>query len=519
MYVLFKASVSLFAQLPVLLTPTRAGAHSAVGFELPEPPLLVMSGPQQTLPREPLPRPILLACASVSLAGLLVGIQLALFSGIVEMPAFVAAMPKPVDDAAKSMVSATFILGTIVFAVPAGPLVDSAGRKGSFAIATALFALSSFAMVRSASIEELAVCRFVAGLAYAVANVVCPMYCAELAPLSWRGVLVSFYQIAITLGIFFIQCVNAHYSQALDWRKPLEISVLPACFTLVCALPFVYESPAWLEAKGRHAEALASARRLRMVWPLPSARDPSAAIDAEEQGSSDADARDRSAAASKLSAGKRPRSFLSMLADSSARRRLVISTGLMVGQQLTGINCIIFFGPTMVGSLLHTSGSQAPFNAAMMLGLANFLASLVSLAVIERAGRRTLLFAAAPPMVLSLVTLGVIHDGVVHAPHAAIIAIMVFITFFALTWGPLPFLVASEIFPVSYKAHAITTSSLIMSVVSLVIAWTFLPLQAGLGGGIYHLFALSMIATTTFVARYVPETRNLSLERIDTLLG
>lgn len=448
---------------------------------------------------------LLLACISANLGGLLIGLQLALFSGILEMSAFSDAMsPQPVDARAKSLITSALVVGTMFGAFPAGPICDRAGRRPALLLTAASFALGTVIMARATSILQVSAGRLLAGVAFAIGNVVCPMYSAELAPLHLRGVIVNLYQLSITLGIFLAQLVNWAYWADEAWNRPLLLAVLPAVGMAFAVYAVVPESPSWLMSKGRALEARAAAHWLQIEQPEDNA---------EEQAEAGGDSEN----AEELEEGK---SFFEMLGDASARRRLLIGAGLGAAQQFTGINAVIFFGPALVADVLQMSGSAAPFKAAAIVGFGNFAATIMSMVVIERFGRRQLFLAAGPPMIFALVTLGMMRDGLIGRSGAVgIAALLTFICGFAMAYGPLTFVVQSEIFPVRYKGVAMSTCGMVMSMSSLGIAAFFLPLLQLLGGGIYYLHATCIVASSIFIAFLVPETRNLSLKDIDRLLS
>lgn len=213
-------------------------------------------------------------------------------------------------------------------------------------------------------------------------------------------------------------------------------------------------------------------------------------------------------------------SFWEMIRDPNARKRLLIGTGLSAAQQFTGINAVIFFGPALVADVLGLEGSSAPFKAAALVGFGNFVAGLLSMGVIERFGRRRLLLAAGWPMVTSLMVLGFMKDGWVEKNGLlGVGALLGFICAFAMTYGPLTFVVASEIFPVRYKGVAMSTCSMVMMFFALTIAAGFLPMLELFGGRVYYFYAGCMLLSSAFIYLFVPETRKMSLKDIDELLS
>jgi len=462
--------------------------------------------PSAAQPNSPTRR-LYVACLLANTAGILVGIQLAIFSGLTEMPSFALALkPDELSATTKSFITSAYIAGAIVGALPAGPICDQLGRRPALLLTALIFLLSSLAMLRPPTVISLVVARLAAGFGYAIANIVCPMYSAELSMPSVRALFVNMYQVAITLGIFLAQIVNWNYSQTPLWIRPLQVAVVPALFMLCTASILVPESPTWLQAKGRSMEALSVSHGLGIATTATPEAPAERSEDDEERGEPPA-------------APRGSPSFVSMLRDASARRRLLIGAGVQMSQQLTGINAVIFFGPALVADLLKMSGSSAPFLAASIVGAVNVAAGLASMTVIERVGRRALLLFASVPMMVSLCVLGGMREGAVASSAVqGVGALLVYICAFAVAWGPLPFVVSSEIFPVQYKGMAMSSCSLLMSCCSLGVGMTFLPMLESLGGWVYVVYACCVLCASVFIMVFVPETRNLSLADIDKLL-
>lgn len=157
--------------------------------------------------------------------------------------------------------------------------------------------------------------------------------------------------------------------------------------------------------------------------------------------------------------------------------------------------------------------------AAVAIGVANLLATIAAVVVADRLPRRLLLLGGGPPMALGLISLGAMRDGLVSkmAP-VAIMSLLVYVVAFAMTYGPLPFVVAAEIFPLEYKALGMSFCTMVLGVSSMFIGFTFLPMLKAVGGSVYFLYAGCLVLSSWFIWTSVPETRNLSLEQIDDLL-
>lgn len=525
------------------------------------------------------------AALSASLGGAVVGMQLAVLSGLLEIPIFAPALFSK-STSRKAALSSAFIAGAVLFSLPAAAVVDILGRRRALLLtgATATAAGHFMAIItisgHSLSFYMFVACRVVAGCSFAVFNIACPMYLSEIAPTpSSRGLFVSLYQLAITVGIVAIQVAHlfaAHVAFAsstspstalLAVYRVLLTAEIPAIALTVAVWVAAPESPAWLTSNGRHVEA--SASRVALGIPETDASkahdadvliattggshandtpgDGSGSEDEDNEGSGDVETglltaagrrkrsalhdipgsvSDRKRCTSRSQAGPRQArpGFLHLFTDPAARRRMLISTGVQVGQQLSGINCVIFFAPTILTEVFSkiskaTGAAVATqsYQAALAIGIFNMFATILSLIVIDRFGRKSLLLAAAGPMAISLMALTC--SSVFGLPPAvAVGAILVFIACFAIAWGPVPFLISSEVFGVAIRAKGMTVSSLIMNLVSLSVVTSFLPLHSQFGGSVFIMYAGCIALSAVFVWRKVPETRNLHLDDIDTLI-
>lgn len=417
-------------------------------------------------------------------------------------------------------------------------------------------------MAATRSFRVFLAARVAAGAVFAVVNIAVPMYLTEIAPTARRGQFVSLYQLAITAGILAAQVANLRAASATGadaepaFRAVLALAQLPSVAMLAAVAALAPESPAWLAAHGAPAAAAAARRRLQAPAERGAGSDDE--DDAARCGGGGGDGKGgdgggsgsdggadveapllpggggsgaggsgsgSGSGAGGLGGAAKARTpdigFVEMLRDASARRRLTIAIGVQVGQQLTGVNSVIFYAPTLLksgGAWPAEYAVTGPFIAAACIGAFLFLATCASLAVVERFGRKTLLLTMAVPMTAALTALAAASVGGAHA-LVSLLAILVFIAAFALAWGPVPFLITSEVFNIALRGKGMTLSSLVMNLVSLGVVTSFLHLHDTIGGYVFLLYAAATVGSALFVWKHVPETRNVPLDRIDALLS
>lgn len=399
-------------------------------------------------------------------AGLLGGWNLAQLSGLLELPSFNAFLRLSAED--KSSLSAALLAGAFVGTLAAGPVVDSRGRRFALLLCAALFVAGAVTIAAAGKYWHLTTGRVVAGLGYSVGNIVAPAFLAEVAPPAQRGVYVNLYQTAINLGIVAAQIANAVIVNAPppQWRS---VALLPAAAALAMLVLAFFRF-------------------------------------------------DHNAAASATKAEDFRIPFARMRTDPSAGKRLAVAAGLMGAQQLTAVNGVIFYAPSLVLSLgLGDAGAlSAPFWAAALIGGANCVASLFAMAAVERSGRRVLLVRGGATIIASLCLIGIVRWN--GGPSlAGLVGLVLFISAFQTSYGPIPFLCAAECMPTAWRGLGLTIAGLISHATSFMVVSGFLRLERAVGGGVYLAFAAVMVLITSVIATALPETKGLSLDEVDAL--
>jgi SP family galactose:H+ symporter-like MFS transporter len=405
------------------------------------------------------------------------------------------------------VVTSWVTLGALVGSLAGGAVGDGIGRKRTLLFAGALFAAGAIVQWLAPDAAILVIGRFIVGFAVGVAAVVAPLYAAELAPANFRGRFISSYQLAITLGIFLAYLVNAHLSATENWRLMLGAAAVPglALFLITLAAP---ESPRWLMMKHRRAAAEAETHKLQPDIDVAKQLD---AIDA-------ALLKDQQAAP------------WGEIFYSRWRRPLTVAIGLAVFQQITGINAIIYYADQIFASAGFATEAARATVTTWAIGGVNVLATLIAIAFIDHIGRRFLLLAGLIGMGVSLAVVGAAFQYIAPAtagasqtgPTAAgivtVVALVVFITSFAFSLGPVTWTVINEVFPARVRGRGVALATAINWGSAYLVSQFFLSLVQAIGSSTtFFLFAFFCVVGWLWVYRVVPETKQRSLEQIQQM--
>jgi SP family xylose:H+ symportor-like MFS transporter len=466
---------------------------------------------------------------AATLGGLLFGYDTAVISGATDAITFNFVTPRHLPEAEANFLSGFAIgcalLGCVLGAAIAGPISTRWGRRAGLLIAGVLFFVSSigagfpefgFGAHGPDALPFFIFYRLMGGTAIGMASMLAPMYIAEIAPPSSRGLLVTLQQIAIVVGInlvyfvnYFVQTLGDHdFLMNHGWRYMLASAAIPATLLIIFML-LVPETPRFLVLKDRDDEALALLKRLGGGDPETTLKE----IEAS------------------LVQHTRPLLSYGWLV-------LIVGIMLSVFQQVVGINAVLYFAPHMFQNM-GASQNEAYSESAWFVGVTMTLFTLVATATVDRLGRKPLLIAGALIMAAAMLTLGTLFDthavsavaqsgavGTTTASYVAIAAVVVYIIGFSFSWGPVTWVMLSEIFPNSIKGKAMSIAVAAQWIANFVVSQTF-PMMDGSSslnaafnhGFAYWLYGAGAVLAALFVMRFVPETKQQSLEAIEALWG
>lgn len=439
--------------------------------------------------------PFTLVAAVASLGGLLFGFDTGVISGALLFIKDEFALTPTMQG----VVTGVVLIGAVLGAAIGGPLTDRFGRKPVILAMAVLFSVGAGLSALAPNVAMLLAARVVLGIAIGVASMLTPLYLSEMAPAERRGAIVSLNQFCITLGILLSYVVDYGFSGvAGTWRWMLGFGLLPG-LCLGIGMIFLPESPRWLAGQGRLEAAADVLRRLR-------AR---ADVDEELTGLQ----RD-------IGAERHQASLAALFAAPKARLPLIIGIALAIFQQVTGINTVIYYAPTIFKEAGFASNAAAIL-ATAGIGVVNVLMTVVALFLLDQAGRRKLLLAGLGIMTISLIAIAVAFaNGGNGLGGVTALALAAYVGGFAIGLGPIFWLLISEIFPLAYRGRGMSVASMANWGSNLVVALVFLDLIRLLSpAGTFALFAAVTALAIVFTWRFVPETNGRTLEDIESDLS
>lgn len=437
-----------------------------------------------------------------ALGGLLFGYDTAVISGTIEL------VQNKFDLTAAYIgwFVSCGLLGCIIGVLAAGVLSNAIGRKKVLIISGITFLLSAIGCAWAESKEVLVLARLTGGIGVGIASVVSPMYISEFAPASKRGMLVALYQLAITIGIFLAYLINAAIASGAGasseglmgmlfqqeiWRGMFVMMAIPSLLFIII-IAFIPESIRYLIKIGQ----IQYARRI-----LFSTRDKAAA--------------------------ELEWTILNKQQDNNVSRPdggfwktmrfpLLIGVLLAFFQQFSGINAVIYYGPEIFKKAGIASDNALLFQS--IIGGVNVLFTFVAIRKADQAGRRPLLLWGLAGLILSLFFIGVIFNTTAAPGYLLLVCMLVFIACFALSLGPVTWILINEIFPAAYRVQGVTICTLAVWLAVGILGQFFPIMLESLGtANTFWLFSFCCFLHLLFSYRYIPETKGKLLEEVEKL--
>ena len=437
-----------------------------------------------------------------SLGGFLFGFDMAVVSGVLPL------LQKQFNLSAfqEGWFVSSALVGCIVGVAISGELTDRIGRKKPLLIAAVLFLLSALGCATMPTLFLITASRFIGGIGIGLASNVVPLYIGEIAPAKNRGRLITYYQFALTFGILVAYLTNAGLlNYSLDhtvagegwftiatttevWRAMIGLGAVPAVFFLL-GMFMVPESPRWLFQQGRIEEGKNIMTAIGMG--AESEKEATAILKNEDE---------------KVSYKE--------LFSPRWRKALLIGILLPLFSQFSGINAIIYYGP----SILSNAGSSLSSSliSQVIFGAANMLFTLIAIWKVDSAGRRPLYLAGTAGAAISLLCTGICFAAGATTSIWLLIFVLAFLACFAFSIGPLKFVVAAEIFPNKIRGRAMAISIMVMWIADTIVGQLTPILLKSIGtSATFWLFAAFCVIAFITVYKLLPETKGKSLEQIE----
>ena len=381
-------------------------------------------------------------------------------------------------------------LGAVIGAILNGLIIDKIGRKNTLILTSLIFITGSIFCFFSRNIYELILSRTFLGCAVGIVSFACPLYLSEISEKSKRGRIVSIYQLAVTFGILFSYLINYAFSlNPLNWRLMLSFGVIPA-LVMFFGIIFQKDTPRWYILKGKTDEAKSALEKF----------DNKVDVEAEIE-----------SIKSTISNSEEKLKFSKKLI-----MPFVIGMGMMFIQITTGINAIIYYAPIIFKQIGFNS-NQDVLCITILIGIINFLMTFVAIALVDKIGRKPLLYTGLIGMLISSIFIGI--SFIICAPIIkllAIIATATYIISFSMSLGPVALLLISEVFPLQYRGSAMSVA-IVANFTFNFLTTALFPIALKHIGGFYTflIFSALCFGSIIFIKFVVPETKGKSLEEIE----
>ncbi|XP_054794847.1 sugar transport protein MST4-like [Prosopis cineraria] len=463
---------------------------------------------------------VIISCVMAATGGLMFGYDVGISGGVTSMPSFLKKFFHAVyertiaektgqnsnyckyDNQYLQLFTSSLYLAALVATMFAGSINRKVGRKLTMFMGGVIFIVGAVINAAAINIEMLIVGRILLGIGVGFGNQAVPVFLSEIAPTRIRGALNILFQLNVTIGILIANLINwftAKIKGGYGWRISLGLAAVPALMLTLGAM-MVDDTPNSLIERGKLEKGKAVLKKIRGVENV------------------DPEYNELVEASNKAKQIKNP---WSKLLKRKNRPMLVISLLLQVFQQFTGINAIMFYAPVLFSTLGFES--DASLYSAVITGLVNVLCTLVSVSLADKLGRRVLLLEACAQMLLSQVAVAILlglkvsdHSDKLSSGLAILVVVLLcaFVGAFAWSWGPLGWLIPSEIFPLETRSAGQSVTVFANMLFTFIIAQSFLSMLCTMKFAIFLFFSAWIVAMTLFTIFFIPETKNKPIEEM-----
>ncbi|CAI9288913.1 unnamed protein product [Lactuca saligna] len=464
---------------------------------------------------------VFITCMVAACGGLIFGYDIGISGGVTSMSPFLKEFfPAVYEKESKlvassnqyckfnsttlTMFTSSLYLAALVASWFASVITRSCGRKISMLIGGCVFCAGALLNAFAQNVLMLIIGRILLGIGIGFANQSVPLYLSEMAPYKYRGALNMMFQLSITIGILIANAVNYAFAQikgGWGWRLSLGGAIVPAIIFIVGSL-FLPDTPNSLIERGKVTEAKAMLLKIRGVESV------------------DEEFNDMIAASEESKKIKHP--WFNLLRR-KYRPQLTFAILIPLFQQLTGMNVFMFYAPVLFKTMGF--GDNASLFSALITGIVNTLATFVSIFTVDKFGRRVLFIQGGIQMFIMQVVITVaiaLKFGLQGNPGElemwysvlVVVAICIYIAGFAWSWGPLGWLVPSEIFPLEIRSAAQSVNVSVNMIFTFFVAQIFLQMLCDLRFGLFIFFMFWVVIMTGFIYKYLPETKGIPIEEM-----
>ena len=455
---------------------------------------------------------VIFLASVAALGGFLFGYDTAVISGTIGS----VSAQFSLNDVSTGWYVGCALVGSILGVAVAGKLSDHFGRKGVLLFSAVLFTSSGIGCMFSESVSDLVIYRIIGGLGIGVASVISPLYISEISLSRYRGTLVSLYQLAITVGFVGAYLVNYAISEHAvhmkelgitsgfwakfvvneTWRGMLGAEALPALLFFMI-LFFIPESPRWLVIKSKEVAALKTLRRI-----YGSAKADEQVADLQNLVQSE------------------EKSDWKILFQPGFRIALFIGVSLAILGQFMGVNAVLYYGPSIFQQTGLSEGDSLLYQ--VIVGLVNFGSTILAMVVIDKIGRKKLVYYGVSGMIVSLLLIGFYFTlnkaSNVVPPITLLILIMIYIFSCAISICVVIWVLLSEMYPARVRGLAMSAAGFSLWIGTFLIGqltpWLMTTLSPA---GVFWLFGLMCLPYLYITWKFVPETTGKSLEDIERM--
>lgn len=443
--------------------------------------------------------------------GLLFGFDTGVISGAI--PFFQSDFG--IDDSAVELITSFGLVGAILGALFCGKITDRLGRKKVILASAVIFAVGALWSGIAPDIYNLIAARLFLGIAIGISSFAVPLYLAEISPAKSRGKFVSMFQLMITIGVLASYLSDLFFANEQDmscWRPMFYIGVIPAIILLI-GMSFMPETPRWLMSKGRSEESFSV---LAKIEPQDSLQNTFSQMEEE------------------IKKDQKNSSKWKDLFKPWLKTPLIIAIGIMFFQQFVGINTIIYYSPKIF-LMAGFDGTVSAIWASVGVGLVNVLFTIFSVHFVDRFGRRKLYFIGLSGIIVSLLALSTCfifaNQMAEYGKLLTILLVFFYVGFYAISIGPLGWLIISEIFPQHVRGLGASLGSLSVWFFNSIVTFTFFKIvkvfsipgtelmvsdeKIGNPAGAFFFYGVIALAGLIWGYYFIPETKGVTLEKIE----